>query len=483
MIRFEPGKLIGISFVFALKGSVLPRAFVWALAGGILGVIVHSTFKLEPADADALVGTEKDEDLYANIRQVFATILSFLVVFKAQMAYQRYWEGATLLRQAQGNWLDATGNALAFCSRSKEMTAEVQRFQSLLVKLMSLLYCASLQELSGRESLAFETVDLTGLDLEGLSLLDGKSEKGVAIMQWIHRLLADSAASGIISAPPPVFSRVFQQLGQGNVIMTDARKLQEVPFPFPFEQCLAVMMLFATVAGSFQSGLYASRVSFAFLAPFIALLSYWSVYYTGTELAMPFRDSANGLDISEHQREMNRNLHVLLISNDQDLPDCPHSPGGSRKISLTQTHLQRLSVEHIPSKESADVVQQDSEVKLNSIPHVSEAQQQIRDTQFDNKPANRPNVYTMETPRSDTEFIEPVLPVDPIQVTCRIDHESSFPRRSSQEDLGLAPIEEQTWARSSAHHSTETSVCWRPDPETAMGSLRGVVVRPSRIAR
>jgi len=266
--------------------------------------------------------------------------------------------------------------------------------------------------------------------------------------------------------------------------MTDARKLQEVPFPFPFEQCVAVMMLFATVVFPFHSGVYASRAAVAFFAPFIVIFFYWSVYYTGTELEMPFRDSPNGLDITEHQRDMTRSLCVLLNSNASHLPACAHSPRVAvSSISLSRMRLRPSlvsascsNVEDIPSIESADAVQQDFGVEKHWYRHVGDAQQQIRDAKFANKLATRPIVYAAAISGLAAEFNEPVLPADPVaQVTCRTADESSLLSRSSREDLGLHPMTQSTLGPLSAHHHTETSVSGNPSPEVLLGSLRALL--------
>lgn len=48
-----------------------------------------------------------------------------------------------------------------------------------------------------------------------------------------------------LDIPPPIFSRVFQELGAGNVGFHQAKKLSDIPFPFIFTQLLAWMIFFA----------------------------------------------------------------------------------------------------------------------------------------------------------------------------------------------------------------------------------------------
>ena len=59
------------------------------------------------------------------------------VVFRTQQAYNRYWEGASLLRLTRSNWFDAAGSLVAFCSPTPEKRKDVEAFQHLLVCITS----------------------------------------------------------------------------------------------------------------------------------------------------------------------------------------------------------------------------------------------------------------------------------------------------------------------------------------------------------
>lgn len=48
----------------------------------------------------------------------YIAILGFMVVFRSNQAWTRYWEGADLVLQARGSWVSATSSLIAFCSRT-----------------------------------------------------------------------------------------------------------------------------------------------------------------------------------------------------------------------------------------------------------------------------------------------------------------------------------------------------------------------------
>ena len=77
----------------------------------------------------------------------FSFVLGFLIVFRSNQAYSRFWESVTLFQQIGGEWLNAFSNLLCFCSKNPEKQEEVAEFQFFLSRLMSLLHCNTLQTL------------------------------------------------------------------------------------------------------------------------------------------------------------------------------------------------------------------------------------------------------------------------------------------------------------------------------------------------
>merc|ERR1740130_298774 len=59
----------------------------------------------------------------------FTTILGFLIVFRSQQAYSRWWEGGSLLQQIRGEWFNAYSGLLAFCSHAHDKEDEVHLYQ------------------------------------------------------------------------------------------------------------------------------------------------------------------------------------------------------------------------------------------------------------------------------------------------------------------------------------------------------------------
>merc|ERR1719482_2260892 len=61
-------------------------------------------------------------------------------------------------------------------------------------------------------------------------------------LHWISVLITDSVASGAMSIPAPILTRVYQTMSRGHVNLTDAKKLAETPVPFPLAQISIVLL-------------------------------------------------------------------------------------------------------------------------------------------------------------------------------------------------------------------------------------------------
>merc|ERR1719272_1265432 len=120
---------------------------------------------------------------------------------------------------------------------------------------------------------------------------------------------------GILDVPPPVVSRSFQELSRGMVTLTDARKITEFPFPFPYVQMIQVMLLIHFVSTPIICSILVTEAAWAALLSFVAVFSLWSINFIGAELEMPFGDDYNDLPVREMQRELNNSLFSLVTKN------------------------------------------------------------------------------------------------------------------------------------------------------------------------
>jgi len=299
-----------------LQGSVAPKSVRWAAPCAIFAVIVHKTLhdwtdwgsNLEPPlSSDSTMWT------------LFSSILGFLVVFRAQLSYARYWEGITLIERACAVWMNGVSHLFAFCSADPAKADAVDEFQYLASRLMSLLVSKAMHEVSRREG--FPHLDLDGIEEECLEYLDTTSGKAIVVLQWLQRLVVEKKRAGVIDVEPPILSRVFQELSTGIVHFVDARKLTDVPFPFQFAQMVVIMLVFfSTLPIPLICAMGVKSSAKAAIYTFLIVFVFWSVHYIAVEIEHPFGEDANDLPLEVLNRRFNKVLLRLLEGRAQKVP-------------------------------------------------------------------------------------------------------------------------------------------------------------------
>jgi len=239
-------------------------------------------------------------------------VLGALIGFRTSQAYSRYWEGATLLLQVRGEWLNASSSLIAFCTSDPALQLQVATFQHQLVRLMSLLYCSALQQVCLIADEALEVIDMTGLDDESLLFLVETEERCDVLLQWTRKLIVQNMSSGVIPVPPPILTRVFQELSRGLVGAKDVQKIAEFPFPFPYAQLTAVLLFVQTALTPLMAVVIIGDPAWSAAVTFVSVLALWSTNFIASELEQPFGDDENDLPIADMMREMNIRLIALL---------------------------------------------------------------------------------------------------------------------------------------------------------------------------
>ncbi|CAE8714198.1 unnamed protein product, partial [Polarella glacialis] len=230
---------------------------------------------------------QSPEDIWSG----YTFVLGFLIVFRNNQAYNRFWEGTSLTKQMKGQWFVSFSGLFAFCSRDKAKKADVARFQTVLVRLASLLHCSALQQICDLEDNSLEIINSDEMDLISMNFLRSFANPQEVVTNWIQRMIVEAVDSGTIDISAPVLSRTFQELGNGLISLNNARKIKDVQFPFPYAQMISCM-----------------------------LFVHWSLFYIALEIDQPFGEDANDLPIHEMQQEWNNSLLTLLLPYSQVIP-------------------------------------------------------------------------------------------------------------------------------------------------------------------
>jgi len=320
MIAYDAGTWGVYGVIFRIQGSVFPKALCWAIPSACLSILLNIyVFTDGSSISETFEGMEKAWASYSSV-------LGFLIVFRNNQAYARFWEGVSLTQQVRGEWFIAISNIFAFCSRDVRMATDVKLFKQLMVRLVSLLHCTALQQVCELDDDTLEVISLDCIDPRKIKFLKAVDDPPELMITWIQRTIVLANDKLIIDIPPPILSRAFQELARGQVNLTNCQKLKRVPFPFPYAQVMTVMLLVHWVMTAVLTAYLISSWWCAGAICVFVTCAFWSLFYIAMEIDQPFGSDANDLPVEEIQRRFNQTLLMLLDPESADPPSLISDP-------------------------------------------------------------------------------------------------------------------------------------------------------------
>jgi len=314
MIKYATGNL-GIFYIIRLRGSVFPKAFILSLPNAALAFLLHLYCRQEET-SDGILSMNGVQTLWAG----YSSVLGFLIVFRNNQAYTRFWEGATLINQIRGEWFNAVSSLVAFCNSAPDYTERVDDFKGTLICLASMLYCSALQQVCELTDNTLEIIDNHNLDPDSLQFMQGCNDRCEIILQWMQRLIVESDETETVKVSPPLLTRAFQELSRGIVNLNNARKIKDTPFPFPYAQMITAMMIVHWVTTPVIASQMIESQVLAPLACFCVTFAFWCLLYIAQEIDQPFGDDANDLPLREMMQDFNTSLLNLMHPLAQRVP-------------------------------------------------------------------------------------------------------------------------------------------------------------------
>merc|ERR1711939_278762 len=174
------------------------------------------------------------------------------------------------------------------------------------------MHATALAELQDYE---MELEVIEGIDCkEALGALNsGMVEDQVFLLYtWIQDTLIRRQKSGGIPVPPPICTRLFQELSNGMLGFNNANKIHNTPFPFPYAQLITLALMILTLTCGFVMNVFVKSSFWAALFSFLAVAGYYAINEVAIELEDPFGDDANDLPMTDYQRLFNHRLRPLL---------------------------------------------------------------------------------------------------------------------------------------------------------------------------
>lgn len=331
--------------IFQRRGSVFPfavrLALPNALVAGLLMWLVRHGHILE------------DKSWFQNDSQLwggFSFLVGLLITFRTSQSMSRFWDGCTSTHRMRAEWFDAASALVAFTRFPKDPPRQLtENFLNTLVRLFSMLHAAALAEIEDcsssnidemqdekqhehehKQAFKFELVDAMAIEPSALMAIRRSDCKPELLYQWIQCLVVDNIGNGVLSIPPPILSRSFQEVANGMVAFHDALRLSTIPFPFPYAQCCDYLLIMHWLVCPCAVLQWSSNIPSAMIFSFMQVFILWSMNSIAVEIENPFGQDANDLETGAMQKEFNRFLVMLLE------PDARTTPGLVNPEELTR---------------------------------------------------------------------------------------------------------------------------------------------------
>jgi len=118
-------------------------------------------------------------------------------------------------------------------------------------------------------------------------------------MQKMVRLITKRHHQGGLAAPPPIVSRIFQELSNGLLGFENAHKITAIPFPFPYTQIVQYLQTAFVVSVPFVVCSFVDDLAFQMVFSFLAVFTFTSLNAVASELEDPFGHDANDLPLRQ----------------------------------------------------------------------------------------------------------------------------------------------------------------------------------------
>jgi len=238
----------------------------------------------------------------------FSLVLGFLVVFRTTLAYNRFWEGVSAAQRMSAEWFDSTSSILAFtkvCKADQSMRIE---FERKFVKFLSLLHGVAVKSLRELDDMKLGEGDLEGLCPESVQALQESSYPTTVIFQWVQDIVVQAMEDKVLSVPPPILSRVFNELANGMVAYHDCLKIQATTVPLPYKQMTKMLMGAHWFITPVVMCMWTDWKTWTFIMTLVQSMIFWCLYFTAHQIEYPFQTGEISYSVTVLHNEFNSNL-------------------------------------------------------------------------------------------------------------------------------------------------------------------------------
>jgi len=393
--------------VFQLKGSVVFGDCRQICIGLFLGVATAGLHFLIDTEHPLAPNIPNSYGL-----QTLGMVVTFATVHRVSLAWTRYWEALTSVHCMYSKWGDAFMQFATFCACDLEKLksfdgidveskiskleiahSDAQKYFSILSAIAaSEIYDGDVQEMDARlhtgrrsgqitrrremhvnpekalcrsvpklheghsssqtfEDSCFETsyvVKRCPTPAE-IGALEVAPDRVHLAMTWIVKTM--TTVQSVLSTPPPIQSRMYQELSNGYVHFTNAKKISDVPFPFNYAQILAIILSVFSIMLPIYIAAFTKSYIAGPLLTFVVFHSITCINRLAEILENPFGQDLDDISLVDFHLRFLEVMEVTVAALDVSLhPDKYLTRGSSSRRVLMEEGIDGV----IPTPDGAE---------------------------------------------------------------------------------------------------------------------------------
>ncbi|GMH38627.1 hypothetical protein BSKO_06511 [Bryopsis sp. KO-2023] len=145
----------GLPLLLRVYGSAFPRTWPFAVLSGFMTLVLEWTVAQDETEDGTMNRRSQAREWWGHPYpyQTFAFIVGFILVFRSNFGYGRYWEGRTNLQLMSAKWADAVIQVLNFDFGTLPLDIDeagkirARKFADTYVHLISLMHGVAVQNL------------------------------------------------------------------------------------------------------------------------------------------------------------------------------------------------------------------------------------------------------------------------------------------------------------------------------------------------
>merc|ERR550514_1235047 len=149
-----------------------------------------------------------------------------------------------------------------------------------------------------------------------MDALDAAQDPPLLPAFWIQESFSLACSIGVIKVPPPICSRLYQEVSNGLDEFHSAKRIINIPFSFPFMQVLALFLAALTFIFPLVAWAVTKSQFWTPAITVVASVAYNSLAAICAELDNPFGEDANDLPVTEtHDRFLDALQDIYLAGS------------------------------------------------------------------------------------------------------------------------------------------------------------------------